>query len=111
MLTMRLSRVGTTKRPFYRVVVIESSAPRDGRFKELLGHYDARPDPEVLDVDYDRVSYWTEQGAKLSDTVRTLLARHPRPPVEESAPSDDAGAAAAETPAAEGDADETQVAT
>ena len=79
MLTIRLSRVGTTKRPYYRVVVIESSAPRDGRFVELLGHYDVRAEPEVLTVDYDRVAYWRGKGAKPSDTVRTLLARHPAP--------------------------------
>ena len=84
MLTIRLSRVGTTKRPFYRVVVLESSAPRDGRFKELLGHYDPRTDPEVLDVDYDRLSYWTGNGAQMSDTVRTLVARHPKPEVTEA---------------------------
>jgi len=84
MLTIRLSRVGTTKRPFYRVAVMESSAPRDGRFKELLGHYDPRTDPEVLDVDYDRLSYWTGNGARMSDTVRTLVARHPKPEASET---------------------------
>lgn len=87
MLTIRLSRVGTTKRPFYRVVVIESAAPRDGRFVELLGHYDARPDPEVLQVDYARVAYWTSKGARPSDTVRTLLARHPAPQDAEASES------------------------
>ena len=82
MLTIRLSRVGTTKRPFYRLVVIESHAPRDGRFVELLGHYDVRSEPEVLTVDYERVAYWTSKGARPSDTVRTLLARHPAPSPE-----------------------------
>ena len=93
MLTIRLSRVGTTKRPFYRVAVMESSAPRDGRFKELLGHYDPRTDPEVLDVDYDRLSYWTGKGARMSDPVRPLVARQPRPEASETdvAPSADSG--------------------
>ncbi|MEE2636904.1 MAG: 30S ribosomal protein S16 [Acidobacteriota bacterium] len=93
MLTIRLSRVGATKRPFYRVAVVESSAPRDGRFKELLGHYDPRTDPEVLDVDYDRLSYWTGKGARMSDTVRTLVARHPRPEASETdgAPAAESG--------------------
>ncbi|MBM61871.1 MAG: 30S ribosomal protein S16 [Acidobacteria bacterium] len=77
MLTIRLSRVGTKKRPYYRVVVMESSAPRDGRFVELLGHFDVSSDPEVLTVDHDRVAYWKSKGAQPSDTVRTLLARHP----------------------------------
>ena len=109
MLTIRLSRVGTTKRPFYRVVVMESSAPRDGRFKELLGHYDPRTDPEVLDVDYDRLSHWTDNGARMSDTVRTLVARHPKPEVAEADETPETAAA----PAAEaGDGeDQAQVTT
>ena len=85
MLTIRLTRVGTKKRSCYRVVAIESGAPRDGRFLELLGHYNPRADPEVLNVDYERVSYWISKGARLSDTVRTLIARHPAPPPEAEA--------------------------
>ena len=80
MLTIRLRRVGTTKRPCYRVVVIESSALRDGRFLVSLGYYHPRAEPEVLQVDRERVSYWASKGARLSDTVRTLIARHPAPP-------------------------------
>jgi len=82
MLTIRLSRVGTTRRPHYRVVVIDSRAPRDGRFVELVGHYHPRPDPEVLEVNYERVNFWEGKGARLSDTVRTLIARHPQPAAE-----------------------------
>ena len=85
MLTIRLTRVGTKNRPCYRVVAIESGVARDGRFLELLGHYNPRADPEILDVDYERVSYWTSKGARLSDTVRTLIARHPAPPPEAEA--------------------------
>ena len=86
MLTIRLSRVGTTKRPFYRVVVMESGAPRDGRFVELLGHYNPRTEPEVVEVDHDRVAYWIGKGARPSDTVRTLLVRHPAPPAPAGEP-------------------------
>ena len=107
MLTIRLTRVGTKKRPCFRVVAIESSAPRDGRFLELLGHYHPRADPEVLIVDYERVNYWTSKGARLSDTMRTLIARHPAPPPEASA---SAPAAVADRPA-DGAGDETQVTT
>ena len=88
MLTIRLTRVGTTKRPFYRVVVMESRVPRDGRFVESLGYYNPRAEPEVVEVDHARVEYWISKGARPSDTVRTLLARHPAPPAppEESDP-------------------------
>jgi small subunit ribosomal protein S16 len=95
MLTIRLSRVGTTKRPFYRVVVMESGAPRDGRFVELLGHYNPRTEPEVVEVDHDRVAYWIGKGARPSDTVRTLLARHPAPPAP---PEGSEAAASADSP-------------
>ncbi len=105
MLTIRLSRVGTTKRPFYRVVVVESSAPRDGRFVEILGHYNPRAEPEVLKVDRERVSHWMGNGARPSSTVRTLLARHPAPPQAEESTK----AAPVATPPAS--ADETQAAT
>ena len=93
MLTIRLTRVGTTKRPFYRVVVMESHVPRDGRFVESLGYYNPRAEPEVVEVDHDRVAYWIGKGARPSDTVRTLLARHPAPPAppegsEADAPAD-----------------------
>ena len=91
MLTIRLTRVGTTKRPFYRVAVMESRVPRDGRFVESLGYYNPRAEPEVVEVDHDRVAYWMGRGARPSDTVRTLLARHPAPP----ATADDADAAGA----------------
>ena len=93
MLTIRLTRVGTTKRPFYRVVVMESRVPRDGRFVESLGYYNPRAEPEVVEVDHERVAYWIDKGARPSDTVRTLLVRHPAPPAppegaEVDAPAD-----------------------
>ncbi len=104
MLTIRLSRVGTTKRPFYRVVVMESHTPRDGRFVELLGHYNPRTEPETVEVDHERVAYWIGKGARPSDTVRTLLVRHPAPPPAEAeaapAAGDEAPAAGDEAPAA-----------
>ena len=104
MLTIRLSRVGSKNRPCYRVVVIESGVPRDGRYVELLGYYHPRKDPEVLIVDYERVRYWTSKGARLSDTMRSLIVRHPAPPPE-------AEAASPPVVAADTSADETQVTT
>lgn len=85
MLTIRLSRVGSKNRPCYRVVVIESRIQRDGRYVELLGYYHPRADPEVLSLNYERVRYWTSKGAQLSDTVRSLIVRHPAPPPEAEA--------------------------
>jgi small subunit ribosomal protein S16 len=75
MLSIRLRRTGTTKRPYYRVVVADSQMTRDGRFVELLGHYDPRRDPAVVKIDTERASYWMGRGARASDTVRSLLKR------------------------------------
>jgi small subunit ribosomal protein S16 len=75
MLSIRLRRTGTTKRPYYRVVVADSRATRDGRFVEILGHYDPRRDPAVFEIDGDRARYWMDRGARASDTVRSLLKR------------------------------------
>jgi small subunit ribosomal protein S16 len=75
MLSIRLRRTGTTKRPYYRVVVADSRMTRDGRFVEVLGHYDPRREPAVVKIDTERASYWMGRGAKASDTVRSLLKR------------------------------------
>ena len=77
MLTIRLRRTGSKKRARFRVVVIDARAARDGRFIEVLGHYNPQTQPEVLHVDHERVAHWLQQGARPSNTVRTLLARHP----------------------------------
>ena len=73
MLSIRLRRTGTTKRPYFRVVVADSRKPRDGRFVEVLGHYDPQRDPVVVKIDAERASYWMGKGAQPSDTVRSLL--------------------------------------
>jgi len=76
MLSIRLTRVGTTKKPHYRVVVADSHDWRDGRFVEILGHYDPRRDPAVVKIDIERATYWISKGAQPSDTVRSLIKRH-----------------------------------
>jgi small subunit ribosomal protein S16 len=73
MLSIRLRRTGTTKRPYYRVVVADSRSWRDGRFVETLGHYDPRRNPAVVKIDAERAQYWITKGAKPSETVRSLL--------------------------------------
>ena len=75
MLSIRLRRTGSTKRPYYRVVVADSREPRDGRFVEVLGHYDPRRAPAVVKIDAERAQYWIGKGAQPSDTVRSMLKK------------------------------------
>lgn len=76
MLSIRMRRTGSKKRPFYRVVVTEARTPRDGSFIEVLGAYNPRTKPATVEIDRDRVMQWIKQGARPSDSVRTLLSRH-----------------------------------
>ena len=81
MLVIRLRRTGSKKRPFYRVVVTDSRTARDSSFVEVLGFYNPRTNPETLNVKRERFDHWLKAGAQPSDTVRTLVARMPPPPV------------------------------
>ena len=75
MVTIRLSRGGAKKRPFYQIVVADSRSPRDGRFIERIGSFNpiAQGNAERLRVDLERVNHWVAQGASLSDRVATLV--------------------------------------
>jgi small subunit ribosomal protein S16 len=70
---LRLMRMGKKKQPSYRIVATDSRSPRDGRFIEILGHYNPRQDPPLVTVDNDKVVGWLQQGAQPTDTVRKLL--------------------------------------
>jgi len=70
---MRLTRVGGKKDPVWRVVVADSRSPRDGRFIETIGRYNAQTDPSTIVLDEDRVRYWLSKGAQPSNTVRKLI--------------------------------------
>ncbi|MCU0483470.1 MAG: 30S ribosomal protein S16 [Chloroflexi bacterium] len=70
---IRLTRVGATKQPSYRIVVADSRSPRDGRSIEILGHYNPRTDPVDFAVDVEKTKAWLAQGALPSDTVARLL--------------------------------------
>jgi small subunit ribosomal protein S16 len=70
---IRLNRMGAKKRPFYRVVVSDSRAPRDGRFIEIIGHYNPIVDPVELVVDKEKAQDWLKKGAQPSDTVKRLF--------------------------------------
>ena len=72
---IRLRRMGTKQTPFYRVVVADSRAARDGRFIESLGTYDPRKRPIGLTVDAEKALQWLQQGAQPTDTVRHLLSK------------------------------------
>jgi small subunit ribosomal protein S16 len=70
---LRLMRMGKKKQPTYRIVAADTRSPRNGRFIEILGHYDARRDPSVLKVDNERAIHWLRHGAQTSETVGKLL--------------------------------------
>ena len=69
----RLRRMGTTRRPAYRVVVADSRSPRDGRFIEILGHYNPLTSPPTVKIDREKVQSWIAKGAQPSNTVRKLI--------------------------------------
>ena len=79
MVVIRMRKAGSKKRPFFRVVVTDSRAARDSSFVEILGHYNPRTKPAKVTIDRERVTHWVNKGAQVSDTVRTLLARHLTP--------------------------------
>jgi small subunit ribosomal protein S16 len=85
MLTIRLARFGAKKKPFYRVVVLEKELARNGRHIEVVGHYNPLTHPAQVQLKYDRLEYWTKNGAQMSDTVARLLKNNPAP--AEPAPS------------------------
>jgi small subunit ribosomal protein S16 len=70
---IRLTRVGATKQPTYRVVVADSRQPRDGRAIEILGHYNPRTEPVEFSVDVEKTKSWIAKGALPTETVERLL--------------------------------------
>ncbi|MDD5724348.1 MAG: 30S ribosomal protein S16 [Syntrophales bacterium] len=82
---IRLTRMGAKKKPFYRIVVAESEAPRDGRFIEIVGNYDPLKDPVEINIKQDRVADWLSKGAKPTQTVLSLLKKTGLVPTTEEA--------------------------
>ena len=72
---IRLSRFGAKKKPFYRIVVADSTFPRDGRFIERLGTYDPRKDPPEITLKEEKVQKWLQKGAQPTLTVKQLLKK------------------------------------
>ena len=75
MLKIRLRRMGEKKAPFYRIVVADSRAPRDGAFVEEIGYYNPQTDPAEIKVDNEKAQQWIKNGAQPTDTVRGLLKK------------------------------------
>ena len=112
---IRLTRVGATKRPAYRVIAIDKRRSRDGRALEILGYYDPLTEPATVQLDREKIQAWIGKGAQPSDTVVKLMRQADRPtasPEETEKPKRatraakpskraNAGAAATDAPAAE----------
>jgi small subunit ribosomal protein S16 len=73
MVKLRLMRMGKTKQPTYRVVAADSRSPRDGRFIEIVGNYDPRREPSVVNIDNDKAVAWLRKGAQPTEAVAKLL--------------------------------------
>lgn len=85
---IRLTRMGAKKSPFYRIIVADSTSPRDGKFIELLGHYNPMTNPAEVKIDSEKAKSWMGKGAQPTDTVKALLIREgviPKP--EKAAPA------------------------
>jgi small subunit ribosomal protein S16 len=89
MVVIRLARGGAKKRPFFNVVVADSRNRRDGRFIERVGFYNpiAAKNEEALRLSIDRITFWQQRGARVSDTVAGLVKRAAKPAAETTAPA------------------------
>jgi small subunit ribosomal protein S16 len=76
MVKIRLKRIGTKKAPFYRIVVSESTSPRDGSFIEELGYFNPLTEPNEFKIDAEKARQWVKNGAQPTDTVRALLKKN-----------------------------------
>ena len=73
---IRLTRLGRKKMPYYRIVVADIEAKRDGKFLDIVGTYDPLKDPAEINFDTEKLQSWLAQGAKPTPTVKSLIARH-----------------------------------
>jgi len=75
LLKIRLTLMGSKKKPKYRIVVIEKSRARDGRYVDVLGQYDPKKNPAALNLNKEKYAYWVSKGAQPSNTVKSFLAK------------------------------------
>lgn len=79
MISIRLMRLGAKKRPFYRIVAIDSRKSRESKAKDILGYYDPLKEPPEIRVDLEKVKFWQERGAQASKTVQSLIHKVSKP--------------------------------
>ena len=72
---IRLTRKGRKKQPFYRIVVADSEAPRDGKFLDIVGTYDPMQNPAAVTIDNEKLASWVQKGAKPTETVESLIRK------------------------------------
>lgn len=75
MVKIRLKRMGSKKKPFYRIVAMDSRVPRDGKCLDELGLYDPMREPAFIKIDQEKLKKWLAQGAQLTDTAKNLLSK------------------------------------
>ena len=80
---IRLRRIGAKKKPYYRIVAVDSRVSTRGKILELLGHYGPIENPVKVDIDIEKVDMWVKKGAQLSDTVRSILNKVKKPQEQE----------------------------
>ncbi|WP_319586344.1 30S ribosomal protein S16 [uncultured Desulfobulbus sp.] len=73
---IRLTRKGRKKQPFYRIIVADSQAPRDGKFLDIVGTYDPMQNPAVVKIDNEKLDSWMKKGAKPTETVESLIRKY-----------------------------------
>ena len=73
MVSIRLMRLGAKKRPFYRIIVVDSRKPRQSKARDVLGHFDPMKEPPEIKIDQEKAKFWLGKGAKASKTVQSLI--------------------------------------
>ena len=73
---IRLTRKGRKKQPFYRIIVADSEAPRDGKFLDIVGTYDPMQNPAIVNIDNEKLDTWIKKGAKPTETVESLIKKY-----------------------------------
>ena len=79
MVSIRLMRLGSKKKPFYRIIVIDSKKPRESKAKDIIGYYNPLKEPPEIKIDSEKFTFWLERGAQASKTVQSLFNKVAKP--------------------------------